>query len=401
MEHLLLKVAATAATDQGEFEAVISTAGVDREKDVVSPHGMARALQKWTTTGKKIPLAWNHSTKAEDQIGHINPASARVVGGEVVASGWIDQSTGVGADAWRLVKSGTLGFSFGYLVLDGGPRKGGGREIRELDVFEVTATPTPMNNDTRVLSFKQMPDDGAEDEDDPAELLGEMISLAQDFIDDETDPSDVAAMRDIMRALLDLQGTEADEGKALRIPAGAGWLFPRAELAAVRGGDLKAAWSAAMMNDLPDSSFLYVAPGGSKDSEGKTTPRSLRYFPYKDASGAVDLPHLRNALARIPQSNLSSSLKDSLTAKAQRILDNAKSVPIADRADPETTRSRSADPLRRKADAVALDHASGGESRRKPPARKDPPKPGPQLDLRELRRRTRETTLTALSGVDE
>ena len=82
----------------------------------------------------------------------------------------------------------------------------------------------------------------------------------------------------------------------------------------------RATWTGAYINTLPDSSFLYVEPGGSKDGEGKTTPRSLRHFPYKDASGKVDLPHLRNALARIPQSNLPQSVKDSATAKAKRIL---------------------------------------------------------------------------------
>ena len=82
----------------------------------------------------------------------------------------------------------------------------------------------------------------------------------------------------------------------------------------------RATWTGAFINDLPDSSFLYVESGGSKDGEGKTTPRSLRHFPYKDASGKVDLPHLRNALARIPQSNLPQSVKDSATAKAKRIL---------------------------------------------------------------------------------
>jgi hypothetical protein len=404
MEHLLLK-ATTTATDEGVFEAVISSAAIDREKDIVDPHGMVRALAKWAGTGKNIPLAWNHSTRAADQIGHIDPSSARVAGDEVIAAGWIDQSTPVGADAWRLVKSGTLGFSFGYLALKGEPRKGGGRHIQELDVFEITATTTPMQPATRVLGWKaeKQVDDGSEDEDDPAELLGQMISLAQDFIDDEDDPQDVAAMREIMRRLLSLQGTEADEtdtGKAVRLPAGASWLFPRAELKAVRVGELKAAWTTSYINDLPDSAFLYVAPGGSKDSDGKTTPRSLRYFPYKDASGAVDLPHLRNALARIPQSNLSASIKDQLTAKATRILNNAKSF-IVDAADPETTRSRSADPLRRKADATALEHASAGESLKKPPRKQTPSKPAPRLELAELKRQMRETTLTALSGVDD
>jgi HK97 family phage prohead protease len=88
--------------------------------------------------------------------------------------------------------------------------------------------------------------------------------------------------------------------------------------------ELKAVWSTKYINDLPDSAFLYIEDGGDKDPEGKTTPRSLRHFPYKDASGSVDLPHLRNALSRIPQSSLPAEVKDRVSVKAQRILDGQK-----------------------------------------------------------------------------
>ena len=87
--------------------------------------------------------------------------------------------------------------------------------------------------------------------------------------------------------------------------------------------DGRALWTTAYINDLSDSSFLYIAPGGKKDDDGKTVPRSLRYFPYKDKGGKVDLPHLRNALSRIPQSNLSQDIKDKLMAKARKILADA------------------------------------------------------------------------------
>ncbi len=102
----------------------------------------------------------------------------------------------------------------------------------------------------------------------------------------------------------------------------------------------KAVWSRAFINDLPDSSFFYIAPGGEKDEDGKTTPRSLRKFPYKDDDGSVDLPHLRNAIARIPQSDaegLTDEKKESLQDKARQILeketakeeDTEKSVDLA------------------------------------------------------------------------
>jgi len=77
-----------------------------------------------------------------------------------------------------------------------------------------------------------------------------------------------------------------------------------------------AVWDTKYINDLPDSSFAYIKSGGEKDEEGKTKPRSLRYLPYKDKNGKIDLPHLRNALARLPQTNLSPAEK----AKARAVL---------------------------------------------------------------------------------
>jgi HK97 family phage prohead protease len=57
----------------------------------------------------------------------------------------------------------------------------------------------------------------------------------------------------------------------------------------------RAALSSAQINDLPDSAFAYIEPGGRKDSSGKTVPRSKRHFLIHDAA------HVRNALARIGQ----------------------------------------------------------------------------------------------------
>lgn len=161
MEHLLLK-ATTVAADEGTFEAVISTASVDRDGDIVEPKAIVAALAKWADLGKLVPLAWDHT---KNVIGHIDPASARVEGQEVVAAGRIDQeATGPNGEnfgelAWRLVKSGTLSFSYGMLIPEGGAKKraGGGLHITALDMFEVSVIPVaPSNNDTRILSWKSV-----------------------------------------------------------------------------------------------------------------------------------------------------------------------------------------------------------------------------------------------------
>jgi len=68
-------------------------------------------------------------------------------------------------------------------------------------------------------------------------------------------------------------------------------------------------WTRKYINDLPDECFACIEPGGKKDKDGKTVPRSLRHFPYKNRKLEIDKPHLVNALARLPQSNVSESCK--------------------------------------------------------------------------------------------
>jgi len=91
----------------------------------------------------------------------------------------------------------------------------------------------------------------------------------------------------------------------------------------------KARWERAYINDLPDSAFLYVEPGGEKDETGRTVPRTLRHLPYKNADGEIDLPHLRSALSRLGQPKtgevagedwLTEDLRKRLYTKAQDIL---------------------------------------------------------------------------------
>lgn len=90
--------------------------------------------------------------------------------------------------------------------------------------------------------------------------------------------------------------------------------------------ELRAQWTTAFINDLADSAFAYIEPGGEKDDDGKTTPRSLRHFPHHGADGKIDLPHLRNALSRAPQSPFGDKAMPHLNA-------HAKAEGIGDRDD--------------------------------------------------------------------
>jgi HK97 family phage prohead protease len=75
----------------------------------------------------------------------------------------------------------------------------------------------------------------------------------------------------------------------------------------------RAEMSAAEINDLPDSAFAYIEAGGKKDSEGKTVPRSLRHFPLNDEA------HVRNALARAPQSPFGEKAMPKIRAAAKKM----------------------------------------------------------------------------------
>jgi hypothetical protein len=70
---------------------------------------------------------------------------------------------------------------------------------------------------------------------------------------------------------------------------------------AEEGKTKEAEWDTEYINDLPDSAFAYIEPGGEKDEQGKTVPRSLRHLPFRNAEGNIDRDHLVNALARLPQ----------------------------------------------------------------------------------------------------
>jgi HK97 family phage prohead protease len=78
------------------------------------------------------------------------------------------------------------------------------------------------------------------------------------------------------------------------------------------GTEQRAELKAKTINDLPDSAFAYIEPGGEKDEEGKTVPRSKRHFPIHDAA------HVRNALARAPQSPFGVKAMPKIRAAAKR-----------------------------------------------------------------------------------
>jgi HK97 family phage prohead protease len=217
MRHITVKATVTPTTDQGTFTAVISSEAVDREKDVVLASAMVDALSAWS---REVPLAWEHSLEPNDVIGTIDPASVHAVNGEVHASGQVDLNTQRGTQAWRLMKAGSAAFSFGYMTTDAVKRADGVREVRKLDVFEVSVVMAPMNNGTRVLSTKAADNDGQLSHTELERQLVErgIISRTLATTDHPTSDSDVAeAERQLMTNVLTgyRNGDERHDGKAM------------------------------------------------------------------------------------------------------------------------------------------------------------------------------------------
>ncbi|MEM4177820.1 MAG: hypothetical protein QXU75_06470 [Candidatus Methanomethylicaceae archaeon] len=81
-----------------------------------------------------------------------------------------------------------------------------------------------------------------------------------------------------------------------------------------------AEWTTEYINSLPDSSFA-VIEGDYKT--GKTKDKRCRHLPFKDKDGKVDLPHLRNAFARVNQIKPFSGPEtaEELREKALRVLE--------------------------------------------------------------------------------
>src|SRR6266498_964343 len=165
MEHLLLKAATTATTDQGEFTAIAAAYTVDRVKDRIVPGEFKNTIDRWQQSGKLIPLHWNHEGDPKSIIGSITPASMRETDDGLYVEGKVDLNDSETArEAWRSMKNGSMSLSFGYIATKTRKATGGITNLLELDLFEVSIVPAPANADTRVLSLKALVDDGVFDE---------------------------------------------------------------------------------------------------------------------------------------------------------------------------------------------------------------------------------------------
>lgn len=339
MLHKTLE-AKTTATDRGVFTALAATYSVDRMNERIIKGAFSDTILAWRDSGKQIPLHWDHSGAAEDIIGTVDPASMRETDAGLEVKGQLDlEESAVAKEAWRLMKKNAVALSFGYLVRQDAKGADGVRELKDLDLFEITITPAPANPGTKFLDLKSA----------------------------WADPDAVALSPEAVIAGDELKGAQS--------------------------GELKALWTSAYIAELPDEAFLYQ---GDEPSVGL-----WRRFHYRDAAGEVDIPHLKNALDCIPHCALPTDVKETLTAEAQQILDDAtKAIEDASGEEPDGAKPEAQDPLSKGHDRLAFELATAGIDMAQPPpeVKEEPPE---QPSLAELRRQSYDLMLETLIGSEQ
>ena len=155
-----------------EFTAIISTFGnVDRENDVIVPGAFAKALNNYATSGKTIPVVWDHQHHDPlAYIGHVVEAAELAPGdprlpdglkdlGGLWVKGQMDDDEAA-TKVHKLMKGRRINeFSFAY---SGGTarmtKSADGETVRELvefdDILEVGPTMRGMNPRTALLTVK-------------------------------------------------------------------------------------------------------------------------------------------------------------------------------------------------------------------------------------------------------
>ncbi len=161
MLHKQVEATATPTIEKGTAVLLVAAYTKDRSGDVIERGAFRSTIAAWKDSGKQIPLAWNHDTgEPERLIGTVDPSSLKETRDGLLAEAHLDlDGSETARTAWRLVKSDSIGVSFGYTAET---KKGenGTRLLTSIDLYEISLTATPMHGATRVVNWKGAGVDG-------------------------------------------------------------------------------------------------------------------------------------------------------------------------------------------------------------------------------------------------
>jgi HK97 family phage prohead protease len=155
LEHKAVEGTTRVEQDLGEFKAFAATYDVDREKDRIRFGAFENTIARWQASGRRIPVHWAHRGEAKNVIGSIDPATMREVAGlGLYVEGKLDlDESKVAREAWRSMKDNRVGLSFGYMTVKS-RRRDEFNDLLELDLYEISIAPGPINPQTRILEMK-------------------------------------------------------------------------------------------------------------------------------------------------------------------------------------------------------------------------------------------------------
>ena len=105
-----------------------------------------------------IPVLADHDGVIGSVVGKVDPRMSGESAQGLEVAGVLDTSTELGARVYQLVKEGSLSWSIGYTIPEGGRRKAGRvTELAQIDLAEISVVATPANEGTRTLSIKSEP----------------------------------------------------------------------------------------------------------------------------------------------------------------------------------------------------------------------------------------------------
>lgn len=144
-------------TEDGVFEAIVATYGVDSVGDKIVPGAFEATLAEWKGRGDPIPVLWSHmSSDPEYHIGFVEDSEERPEGLWVRAR--LDMDEPKAAKVYKLLKGRRVTqFSFAYDVEEGSPVEKGDEsyyELRKLKLYEVGPTLIGANQATELLDVK-------------------------------------------------------------------------------------------------------------------------------------------------------------------------------------------------------------------------------------------------------
>lgn len=162
MERKIVSFKADATTTDGEFTGYASTwtRTPDSYGDVVAKGAFADTLTEWGARGVPIPCLWLHRMdEAESYIGAVTDAVEDDHGLKVTVRILPDSQRA--AHVHRLLKERLITeMSFAFDVVDSKTVTEGGvevRELRRLDLIEVSVVPVGANRDTSIDDVKTSP----------------------------------------------------------------------------------------------------------------------------------------------------------------------------------------------------------------------------------------------------